>query len=548
VLIVGGGINGAGLFRDLALQGIDVVLVDKSDFCVGASAGCSRMIHGGLRYLEFGEFNFVQESLKDRNLLLQNAPHYVYPLPTTIPIFSWFSGAVSSVRRFLHIGGNRPIHRGALMVKLGLTFYDIFTRKNRLMPRHQFTSRAEALARRPLLNPDIIRTATYYDAAITYPERLCIELLIDGEGLCSKAKALNHVSLQGGSGDTVSLRDERCGDVFQLRPRVVVNATGGWIDFTNRLMGHDTTMIGGTKGAHLVLDNDALLEMLQGEMIYYETSDGRVAVALPWLGKALIGSTDIRVDNPDEVRCEEEEIDYILASLREVFPGLHLERSQIVSHFTGVRPLGYSGESATVQISRSHHCAVIQPTDDVRFPVYAMVGGKWTTFRIFAEQMTDQLLQYFERTRLAGTEGLAIGGGKDFPKSDQAKRQWLDRLRQQTHLGEERLLVLLDRYGSRAEQVAAFLADAPDRPLAHHDGYSYREIEFLIRCERVVHPDDLLLRRTTIALLGELSRELLEELLTLMASLLQWSQQETHSEKDRVLNILREKHGIDFSE
>lgn len=546
MLIIGGGINGAGLFRDLALQGIDAVLVDKSDFCVGASAGCSRMIHGGLRYLEFGEFNFVRESLKDRNLLLQNAPHYVYPLPTTIPIFSRFSGAVSSVRRFLHIGGNRPTHRGALIVKLGLTFYDVFTGKNRLMPRHQFTSRAEALARRPLLNPDIIRTATYYDAAITYPERLCIELLIDGEGLCSEAKALNHVSLQGGSGDSVSLRDELRGDVFQLRPRVVVNATGGWIDFTNRLMGHDTTMIGGTKGAHLVLDNDALLEMLQGEMVYYETSDGRVAVALPWLGKALIGSTDIRVGNPDEVRCEEEEIDYILASVREVFPGLHLDRSQIVSHFTGVRPLRYSGESATVQISRGHHCAVIQPTDDVRFPIYAMVGGKWTTFRIFAEQMTNQLLQYFGRTRRAGTEGLAIGGGKDFPESDQAKRQWLARLRRQTHLGEERLLVLLERYGGRAEQVAAFLADAPDRPLAHHDGYSYREIEFLIRCERVVHPDDLLLRRTTIALLGELSRELLEELLALMASLLHWSHQETHSEKDRVLNILREKHGIDF--
>jgi glycerol-3-phosphate dehydrogenase len=547
VLIVGGGINGAGLFRDLALQGVDVLLIDKSDFCAGASAASSRMIHGGLRYLEFGEFRLVRESLKDRNLLLENAPHCVFPLPTTIPIFSWFAGAISSLRRFLRLGGPRSVRRGAVMVRLGLSFYDFFTRNSRLMPRHKFTSRAESLARRPQLHPDIVRTATYYDAWISYPERLCLELLLDGKQSCAKAKAVNYVSLQDASGDTVSLRDEISGDVIPLKPQVVVNATGAWIDLTNQRLGHDTKMIGGTKGAHLVLDNDQLYETLQGEMIYYETSDGRVSVALPWLGKSLIGSTDIRVDNPDDVRVTDEEIDYILESIRQVLPQLEVNRSQVLSYFTGVRPLRYSDDSATVQVSRDHHCAVTEPTESIRFPVYSLIGGKWTTFRAFAEQVTDSLLERLGGTRTAETERLAIGGGKDFPTDGAAKRQWLDRIGDQTLLPEDRLLALLDRYGTRAESVARFLVEEPDEPLRNHDRYSRREIEFLTRNESVTRLDDLILRRTAIALLGELTSPLLDELTAIVADTLGWSQAESDGEVRRAVEILQDRFGIDIS-
>ncbi len=544
VLIVGGGINGAGLFRDLALQGIDVVLVDKSDFCTGASAASSRMIHGGLRYLEFGEFSLVRESLKDRNLLLQNAPHYVFPLPTTIPLFAWFSGMCSSIRRFLHLGGSRPTQRGALMVKVGLTFYDIFTRKSRLMPRHKFTSRREALARRPKMRPDIVRTATYHDAWISYPERLCLELLIDGENACPEARALNYVSLQSTSGDTVSLRDELSGETIEVKPQVVVNATGAWIDFTNRSIGHQTEMIGGTKGAHLVLDNPALYDTLQGEMIYYETADGRVAVALPWLGKSLIGSTDIRVDHPDDVRVTEEEIDYILESINRVLPAVGVDRSQILSYFTGVRPLKSSGSSATVQVSRDHLCAVTDPGDGVDFTTYSLVGGKWTTFRAFAEQVTDRLLGHFEKTRGATTENLPIGGGKDFPQGEQAKSQWIARLHEQTQLPEDRIETLLQRYGTRAESVARFLVDGPDEPLQHHATYTRREVEFIATVERVMHLDDLVLRRTAIALLGELTAPLLHELAAILAETRQWTEEETAAEVSRTVEILADRFGI----
>ena len=547
VLIVGGGINGAGLLRELALQGVGALLVDKSDFCSGASAASSRMVHGGLRYLEFGEFRLVAESLKDRNLLLGNARHYVHPLKTTIPIFRRFSGVFGATRKFLHLGaGKRPPCRGSLIVKMGLTFYDILTRKNRVMPKHKFTSRRKSLAARPLLPKNIVCTATYYDAWVSYPERLGLELILDSAAICPEARAMNYVSLHGADGETVLLRDELSGRTLRVVPKIVVNATGGWIDFTNRIIDIDTTLIGGTKGAHLVIDNDQLYEALAGGMIYYETPEGRVAVALPWLGKSLLGSTDIRVDNPDDVRCTDEEVEYMLDSIRQVFPDLQIDRRQIVSKFSGVRPLRYSDQSATGQVSRDHFCAVNEPGEDISFPVYSMTGGKWTTFRAFAEQVADDLLERLGLTRRLVSDDVEIGGGRGFPEDDETRERWISGLAQRTGLDKDRIDTLLQRYGTRAEQVAGFITEAQDEPLKHHRTYTRREIEFIVRSERIVHIDDLLLRRTAIALLGELTRDLLAELTEIAAGVCQWSADRVGSEIDRAREILLDRFGIDL--
>ena len=353
VLIIGGGVIGAGLFRELALQGVEALLVDRSDFSSGCSAAPSRMIHGGWRYLEFGESKLVQQSVTERNLLLRNAPHYVTPLPTTVPIRTWLSGLGHTIGKKLGIKIKRPAYRGALMVKLGLTVYDVMSRSTRVMPEHSFASRARSIAKRSLLSPDVRCTATYYDAAISYPERLVLELLLDGEAACPGACALSYVSLQNSSGGEVSLRDELSGEVVKIKAKAVVNATGPWIDSANRLLGHETSMIGGTKGAHLVLDNPELVKQLGDGMIFYETPDGRVSITYAWLGKALIGSTDIRVDDPDEARCDDEEIDYMLNAIRVPFPELKVDRSQILSYFSGVRPLA-SSKAAKMLILSFH--------------------------------------------------------------------------------------------------------------------------------------------------------------------------------------------------
>ena len=539
VLIVGGGINGAGLFRELALQGVDVLLIDRADFCSGASAASSRMIHGGLRYLEFGEFGLVRESLKERNLLLKNAPHCVHPLRTTIPVFSWLSGIGHSLGRFLGMGGERPPNRGALLVKAGLTLYDIFTWKSRAMPRHRFTSRAKSLAKRPSLNPGLVCTATYYDAWISYPERLCLDVILDGEAFCPEAKAVNYVSVDGAAGEGVTLRDEVTGDTFEVRPKTVINATGAWIDFTNERLGRDTEMMGGTKGAHLVLDNDELLQALDGDMIYYETPDGRVSVGMAWLGRALIGSTDIHIDDPDDARCEEDEVDYILSNVGEAFPGIRLDRSQILSRFSGVRPLPRSERGSTVQISRHHRCAVVEPDHKIGFPIFSLIGGKWTTFRGFAQQVADQLLTRLKRPRRRSSEDLPIGAGSDLDGAGEAVPA--------PSADDERAAALTERYGCGRGRVVRFMQEGPDAPLAHCAGYTRREIEFVVRNERVVHLDDLLLRRTALALLGHLTPPLLDELAAVAGSVLGWSESTVAQEKARTCEILRERHAIDLA-
>ncbi len=433
------------------------------------------------------------------------------------------------------------------MVHLGLTFYDLVTRKSRQMPRHSAMSRTKSLARQPRLNPDIVATATYHDAWISYPERLCLELLLDGELAHTEARAMNYVSLRDATGETVTLHDEMSDQTIQVKPQVVVNATGAWIDFTNRSLKHDTQMISGTKGAHLVLDNDELYEALNGGMIFYETDDSRVSIALPWLGKSLIGSTDIRIDNPDEVRVTEEEIDYIIESIRQVLPDIDVNRSQILSHFTGVRPLQYNDGSVTGQVSRDHHCAVTEPNEDIRFPTYSMIGGKWTTFRAFAEQVTDRLLDHLGGKRRAETEQVAIGGGKDYPVDELARRQWLSRIGDQTLVPEDRLTTLLDRYGTRAESIARFCAAESDEPLRHHQGYSRREIEFIVRNESVMHLDDLVLRRTAIALFGELTGPLLDELAAIVSDVHRWPKEHTDAEIHRATEILKDRFGVTVS-
>jgi Glycerol-3-phosphate dehydrogenase len=341
VLIVGGGINGISTFRELALQGIPVILVEKGDWCQAASGALSRMIHGGLRYLETGEFTLVKESVTERDRLLKNAPHYVFPLRTTVPIDNLGGGLINATRRFLRLSV-KPTRRGALLIKTGLSLYDIYTRQYGSMPKHQVRAEAATRDRWPGFAPWVKYSASYYDAWISAPERLGYELIEDAERACPDALALNYLQLVSTDGESVTLQDALSGELFTLQPHVLVNAGGAWIDQLNqRLAPTETTakLIGGTKGSHLIIDHPELLQMLDGEMVYFENQEGRVCIMFPWFGKVLLGSTDIRVDDPDSVVCEEDEKAYILESLRFVFPNVVVPESSILYTFCGVRPL-----------------------------------------------------------------------------------------------------------------------------------------------------------------------------------------------------------------
>ena len=180
MLIVGGGINGVGTFRDLTLQGVDTLIIDRADFCSGASAASSRMAHGGIRYLENGEFRLVREAVQERNRLIRNASSLVKPLPTTIPIFKTFYGLFNAPLKFLG-WLEKPSERGGLIIKVGLILYDALTGKNRSVPRHVFDNHSTSLKKYPRINPAVRYTATYYDGIILSPERLTLELLLEAE-------------------------------------------------------------------------------------------------------------------------------------------------------------------------------------------------------------------------------------------------------------------------------------------------------------------------------------------------------------------------------
>lgn len=546
VLIIGGGVNGIGTFRDLALQGVDALLVERGDFGSGTSASSSHMLHGGLRYLENGEFRLVNEALHERDRLLRNAPHYAKPLRTTIPIFRWFSGLLNAPLKFAGLL-DRPSERGALAVKLGLTFYDFLVRSGRAMPRHEFRLHAEGLREYPQLNPAIVCAATYYDAWMPCPERICLELALDAEACNSNCHALNYVGAKAGDSDSVTLRDELTGETWRVKPKVVVNAAGPWIDLVNDGLGQgNQRFIGGTKGSHLILHHPQLLEATRGSEFYFEHDDGRLVLILPFFNRVMIGTTDIRIDNPDEAVASEAEIDYLLAMVNKVFPGITVERSDIVFTFSGVRPLPYSEGGTTGQISRDHSIRTIALDGERRYPIHSLIGGKWTTFRAFAEQTSDLVLNDLGRQRRQSTAELPIGGGRNYPRDEAAREQWLRDLERRSELPPDRLRQLFERYGTRAEEIASNVAGATDHPLTHHSGYSRSEVEFLMREEKVARLDDFLLRRSLIAMLGELTRELLHELAEIAAQTLCWSAERKEQEIERAIEILRDKHRVEL--
>lgn len=541
VLILGAGINGAGLFRDLCEQGLRCVIVDKGDFGSGTSAAPSRLIHGGIKYLETGEFGLVAQSTLERNLLLRNAPHCVEPLPTVIPIFSWLKGIPAALRTLF---GNTtaPRSRGALLIKIGLALYDFYGSRHRVMPRHALWSRARALREIAPLTPQIVAAGTYYDAKVSRPERIVLELVQDGIAASPQSAALSYARLSAADGPVLNI--ETTGGVERaFRPRLVVNAAGPWIDSVNAALGSPSKFIGGTKGSHILLDHPDLVRALKGCMIYFEADDGRICLVYDYLGRALVGSTDIRADDPDSVRCEEDEINYFLNSLRSLLPGLSFAPDQIVYAYSGIRPLPASDGTAAGLISRDHSAPVLEPTEHRPYPVISLVGGKWTTFRGFAEEVCDGILHRLGQSRRRSTRELPIGGGRDFPMDAQARETWTRQAAAETGASIQRVDELLARYGTTARAILAYEGADAGR-LADAGDYSLREIDWIVRNESVLHLEDIVMRRTTLAITGQLSERDLERIADVAALVLGWDAARRAAELARTRAVLHDRHRL----
>ncbi|MDQ0895350.1 glycerol-3-phosphate dehydrogenase/oxidase [Agromyces ramosus] len=542
VLVIGGGINGIATFRDLALQGVDVVLVERDDFVSGASSASSHMIHGGIRYLENGEFRLVKESVEERNGLLRIAPHYVKPLETTVPIFSTFSGILSAPLRFLTHQPGKPTERGAALIKTGLTIYDAFSRDGGQVPRHRFHGAKRSLAELPALNPDVKYTATYFDASMHDPERLALDVLFDGLAAGPRARAANHLEAVGLDAAGVRLRDAVTGDEFAIAADVIVNTSGPWADVTNESLGRPTSYMGGTKGSHIVLDHPELLAATGGREIFFEHDDGRIVLIYPLQGRVMVGTTDLEHDMREPAICTEAEVDYFFELIAHVFPAIGVDRSQIVYRFAGVRPLPRHDDTQPGFVSRDYRIERSEIGARPGTTLLSLVGGKWTTFRALAEHLADEVLELLGRARTVSTRGLAIGGGARYPATDDARRVWL--ASHGDEVGRDRAAQLLERYGTRAEVFLSQIEGETDAPLVNHHGYSVLEVRWLARTERVVHLADLVLRRTSMAFTGSITTPLLDELATLVGDELGWDAERRRAEVAATRTLLLERHGV----
>jgi glycerol-3-phosphate dehydrogenase len=480
LVVVGAGINGAGIARDASLRGLRVLVVDKGDVGGGTTSWSTRLIHGGLRYLEHFEVPLVRESLREREVLLRLAPHLVRPLPLLIPIYE-------------------EDKRGPLLIRLGMLSYDALS-FDKSLEHHHMLGREEALAREPGLNPDGLRgAAVYYDAQVEFPERLSLENALAardaGAVVLTYARA-ERLLVEDNVCRGVEVRDLLGGGRHEVRADVTVNVAGPWVDGLLASAGRPAErLIGGTKGSHLVVER---FPGAPEEALYVEAlEDGRPYFIVPWNGLYLIGTTDRAYEGDlDRVVADDEEVDYLLRETTRVIPGSGLTRDDVLYTYAGVRPLPHVGADEAGAITRRH--IVHDHAPDLAAGLLSIVGGKLTTYRNLSEHAVDLVFRKLARrsppcrTRELPLPG-AVPGAFDLFRATFVATSGLP---------EETARRLLRVYGTRAADVLELAGDDEGllAPVGDERGTLGAEVPFALRFELAETLTDVLMRRTMIGM------------------------------------------------
>jgi glycerol-3-phosphate dehydrogenase len=528
LIIIGAGINGAGIARDAAMRGLKILLLDKGDIASGTTQWATRLIHGGLRYLEYYEVSLVRESLKDREILLHIAPHLVRPLGFLVPIY------------------DRAKH-GPLMVRLGMIGYDTLS-LDKSLDNHRMLSAEGALEREPGLNPEgLLGAAFYYDAQVEYAERIAVENAISarehGAVVLTYSK-VNRLIRDGGRVAGVEFTDVLGSGTYSARAPVTVNVTGPWVD---EVLGETTggRMIGGTKGSHLVVD--PFPGAPKNEALYVEArKDGRPYFIVPWNGRYLIGTTDIRYDGDlDRVVADEDEIDYLIDETNYVIPEANLTRESVLFTYSGIRPLPFQPEGAEGSVTRSHivydhargrgvgtkRSGVGEGVPRVD-GLISIVGGKLTTYRNLSRQTVDMVYQKLGREAPESrTSKVPLPGGET-----QDFAAFAAQFKATSGLTEELAERLLKLYGVRAPDVLEMAGDDPSLrlPLGPsakvESGIIGAEVLYSFRREMAQALSDVLLRRTMVGLGPSVGLDVDEATAQVVVQHLGWSEERARSE------------------
>ncbi|MFJ6903633.1 glycerol-3-phosphate dehydrogenase/oxidase [Streptomyces griseoluteus] len=477
VLVVGGGIVGAGTALDAATRGLSTGLVEARDWASGTSSRSSKLIHGGLRYLEMLDFPLVREALKERGLLLERlAPHLVKPVPFLYPL--------------QHRGWER-LYAGA-----GVALYDVMSMARghgRGLPAHRHLSRSKALRVAPCLRKDaLVGALQYYDAEVDdarFVATLVRTAASYGAKVANRARVTGFLR-EGERVVGVRVEDVEGGGEYEIRARQVVNATGVWTDDTQGLVGERGQFhVKASKGIHLVVPRDRI-HSSTGLILRTEKS---VLFVIPWGRHWIVGTTDTEWDlDKAHPAASSADIDYLLEHVNSVL-AVPLSRDDVEGVYAGLRPLLAGESEATSKLSREHTVAHPVPG------LVVVAGGKYTTYRVMAKDAVDAAVHGLDR-RVADsvTEEIPLLGAEGYPAMWNAR----ERIAERSGLHVARVEHLLNRYGSTADQLLDLIAADPTlgEPLRHADDYLRAEIVYAASHEGARHLDDVLTRRTRISI------------------------------------------------
>lgn len=564
VLILGAGINGAALARELALNGVPVVVVDTADVAFGATSYSSRLIHGGIRYLEYGEFDLVRESLGERNRLLILAPHLVRELRLFIPVRKRFGGLVTSARRFLgwerkRRPGEPAPERGQWLVDLGLWMYDRYSKlanakeKGRLeqpyFPQRETHDVGEPGT--PRVNPQRYRwLCSYSDGQVRFPERFTLALFEDARQLAAAAGV--RFELLTYHRATLAGRDVRIESVAgqyesppAFQPAAIINATGAWVDFTLQSLAVPARkMMGGTKGSHFFTHHQGLREALQGEAIYAEAIDGRPVFVLPFGDATLVGTTDIPfTERPETAVASDKELDYLVDTVNSIVADVRLTRGDIAWHYSGVRPLPAVDAATPSAVTRRHW---LEEHREAPLPLYSIIGGKLTTCRSLAEEAAATILTRLGLPVRANSRERYLPGGDNYPRREGSLLSEQKTLADSHNLSMNQVAAMWKLCGTQIRDVLAGQGAWSGRSLAGTN----LPIEFCrwsIDHEWVARLDDLVERRLMLLYEPGLCRATLDELADLLIVAGHLASPNKEAEITRVVTRLQAHFGRSLS-
>jgi len=476
VLVIGGGITGAGVARDAALRGLSVALVEKDDFASGTSSKTSRMVHGGLRYVAQLQLGVVAESCTERDKLRRLAPRLVWPTPFTVPVYQ---GAKSSLAKF----------------RIGLWLYDLLSRF-RCYKRHRMLRPEQVIAAEPMINPErLAGGALYYDCR-TNDARLTLAVIQAAQE--HGALVANHVEVRGlvkkeGKVSGAEVVDHDTGVSFTARARVVVNATGVWSDQIRQMDDPDAPkMMYPSRGSHIVLSRRQL--DVRNAVTFYGADGQRARFALEWGDTCIVGTTDPEhAGDLDQVSASAQEVDELLTAVNEAFSGPNLTRDDVISTYAGVRPLVLEEGKSAYQVSRAHKIVASDAG------LVTIAGGKLTTYRKMAEETVDRVVAKLQAEFGVRTKQGCQTAHFSLTNVD-LKSELAGLVERYPQLDRAVLAHLALAYGPAAPTVLAFAeGDAGmGRRIVPGLPYIWAEVPYAVQHEMAITLDDLLIRRTQI--------------------------------------------------